>query len=154
MTHQALITKFYQSFAAGDVEGMIACYHDDITFQDPAFGELHGEAAKSMWKMLLSGKKDAINIQFSDVVADNHNGSASWVAKYTYGKQKRKVTNHISATFKFLDGKIIDHRDHFDLWKWSKQALGTSGYLLGWSPFMRNKIQQTTNKQLRAFMKK
>ena len=38
------------------------------------------------------------------------------------------------------DGKIIKHTDIFDLWEWSKQALGVSGYLLGWSGFMKNKI--------------
>jgi hypothetical protein len=30
--------------------------------------------------------------------------------------------------------------DDFDIWKWSKQALGLTGYLFGWTGFMQNKI--------------
>jgi hypothetical protein len=29
------------------------------------------------------------------------------------------------------EGLIIEHRDHFELWRWSRQALGLKGLLLG-----------------------
>jgi hypothetical protein len=34
------------------------------------------------------------------------------------------VINIIQAHFHFQDGLIIKHTDDFDVWKWSKQALG------------------------------
>lgn len=154
MTNRQLINNFYQSFANGNAQGMIECYHNDIEFEDPAFGKLKGEKAKAMWEMLLSRKDAAPTIRFSDVKADDKTGSATWIAEYEYGKQKRKVINHISAKFEFEDGKIIRHKDDFDLWKWSRQALGFSGLLLGWSGFMRNKIQGTTNRLLRKYIEK
>ncbi|MFK7949900.1 MAG: nuclear transport factor 2 family protein [Saprospiraceae bacterium] len=154
MKNQELIEKFYQSFVDGNAEGMIMCYHDDIEFEDPAFGKLKGDKAKAMWQMLLSRKDASPQIQFSGVKANEKTGSATWIAEYEYGKQKRKVINHISAKFEFADGKIIRHTDDFDLWKWSRQALGFSGLLLGWSSFMRNKIQATTNGLLRKYMEK
>lgn len=152
MNNQTIITTFYTAFSNGDAEKMIACYHENVVFEDPAFGELKGEKAKAMWKMLLSRSTSAPNIQFSNIKADDKTGSATWIAKYEYGNQKRKVVNNVSAEFEFLDGKIIRHKDNFDLWKWSQQALGASGYLLGWSGFMRNKIQATTNGLLGKFM--
>lgn len=154
MTNEKLIKKFYQSFSAGNAAAMIECYHDDIIFEDPAFGELKGEKAKAMWQMLLSRSEVAPQIQFHSVTANDKTGAATWIAEYKYGKQKRKVVNHISANFEFLDGKIIRHKDDFDLWKWSQQALGISGYLLGWSGFMRSKVQATTNGLLRKYMEK
>jgi hypothetical protein len=75
-----------------------------------------------------------------------------WVVNYNYGSKKRSVKNHVAATFEFKDGKIIKQTDMFDLWRWSQQALGASGYLLGWSSFMNNKIQKTTNGLLKKFM--
>jgi len=54
----------------------------------------------------------------------------------------------VQASFQFKDDKIIQHKDHFDLWKWTQQALGPAGYLLGWSSFMKNKIQKSTNKMV------
>ena len=31
---------------------MASCYAADVVFTDPAFGELHGERARDMWRML------------------------------------------------------------------------------------------------------
>ncbi len=152
MTNQELIEKFYSSFAQGNVIGMIECYHDQITFKDPAFGELKGERAKAMWKMLLS--RGNSEIEFNNVQANEKTGSANWKATYYYGPKKRKVINHISAQFEFKDGRIISHVDDFNLWKWTQQALGTSGFLMGWSSFMKKKINQKTNHLLDKFMKK
>lgn len=107
-----------------------------------------------MWEMLLSRAAGNISISFDNVEADENQGSATWTAIYEYGPKKRKVTNNVRAAFKFQDGKIIEHIDTFDLWKWTKQAMGPVGYLLGWSSFMKAKIQQTTNGQLDAFIAK
>lgn len=149
-----LIQNFYSAFAQRDVAGMIACYHDTIVFEDPAFGELHGDRAKAMWAMLIARGKESTTIVASDVQANDTHGSAKWVANYVYGPKERKVENHIKATFEFTDGKISKHTDVFDLWKWSQQAIGPIGLLLGWSSFMRKKIRKTTSIALDNYMKK
>ncbi|SFW68645.1 nuclear transport factor 2 family protein [Cellulophaga fucicola] len=152
MTNQELIEKFYTSFSNADADGMISCYHDDIVFTDPAFGTLQGDKAKAMWKMLLSRSNAESTITFTDTEATENKGSAKWQAKYAYGPKKRNVVNNVTASFSFLDGKIITHTDNFNLWNWSKQALGTSGYLLGWSSFLKSKIQSKTNNLLNTFI--
>ena len=151
-TNKGLIRKFYDAFAAGDKKIMIDCYHNDIVFEDPGFGVLRGTRANAMWEMLLDRSNEGTIITYSDVQADEKNGSANWVAQYTYGPKNRKVVNRISATFEFKDGLIIKHTDVFNLWKWSSQALGLPGYLLGWSPFMKNKMHSMTDKMLTAYM--
>ena len=55
------------------------------------------------------------------------------------------------ARFEFRDEKIIRHRDSFDFWKWSRQALGLPGLLLGWSPYLRAKVARTAAKSLERF---
>lgn len=154
MTNSELINKFYESFACADAEGMVSCYADEIIFTDPAFGELHGEDAKNMWRMLIKSSKGEIKISFNRVNADDKTGSANWVAEYVFSKTGRQVINKISAQFEFQNGKIIRHTDHFDLWRWSQQALGLTGYLLGWSSFMKNKIQKQTKSLLKTHTKK
>lgn len=153
MTNAQIIEAFYEAFARGDAEAMNACYHDDIAFEDPAFGPLKGERAKAMWEMLLSSGASP-KISFSDVQASGDTGSAKWVAEYAFGPQKRPVVNKIVASFVFADGKIIKHTDDFDLWKWSSQALGMPGKLLGWSPIIRNKVRKTVHERLDKFMAK
>ena len=152
MKQSDLISKFYTSFSEGNVEGMLSCYHKDIEFTDPAFGLLKGDRACNMWKMLLSQKKTKVKVDFFDVETENNYGSAKWTASYLYGNQQRKVVNKVKADFVFKDGLIISHNDVFDLWIWTQQALGFIGYLLGWSGFMKSKIQKQTNVKLDKFI--
>ena len=39
----------------------------------------------------------------------------------------------------------------FSLWKWSAQALGLKGQLLGWSPLVQGRIRAQASKGLRAY---
>lgn len=140
--HIDLIERFYTAFQAKDPQGMIACYHDDVRFSDPVFPSLEGRQVGQMWEMLCARGKD-LELTFSDIQADERQGSAHWEAHYTFSGTGNKVHNIIDARFSFSDGKIILHADHFDLWRWSKQALGVSGLFLGWTPLVKNKIRST-----------
>ena len=154
-TKEELIKDLYASFAALNAEGMAKCYHEEIQFQDPAFGILKGERAMNMWRMLCErqkGKDFKINLISSSVEDDT--GSATWEAFYTFGKTGRKVHNIINAQFNFQDGKIIEHKDSFDLYKWSKQAFGPMGVILGWTSFFERKVKTMSNEYLDSFEKK
>ncbi len=152
--NSALINKFYTAFSQSNFKEMASCYHQNIQFEDPAFGVLHGESASKMWQMLIERSKGNINITFSDVVTDELSGSAKWIATYNFSQTNRKVVNKIHAKFEFQDDLIIKHTDYFDLYNWSKQALGMKGFLLGWTDFMKNKIRETAQKSLEIYMKK
>ena len=142
-------SEVLSAFAEGDAEKMVACYHDEIQFEDPIFGLLRGNDAKKMWRMLV---RPGIQITFSDVIADEDTGSATWIAEYTFGKSQRPVFNKIRAQFQFKDGKIIRHTDHFNFWKWTRQALGLQGLLFGWTPWMQRKLRTKVRTRLTAFM--
>jgi ketosteroid isomerase-like protein len=153
MENKQLIQHFYESFAQNNADGMVACYADKIEFSDPVFGSLKGADAKNMWKMLIERGKGEIKIEFENVAANEQKGSADWTAHYVFSQTGRNVVNKIHAEFEFKDGKIFRHQDTFDIWNWSKQALGISGLLLGWSPFLKNKIRQNALKSLREYSK-
>ncbi|WP_116827652.1 nuclear transport factor 2 family protein [Pseudomonas syringae] len=148
--NSALITRFYEAFAQLDAEAMSACYTDDVLFSDPAFGELRGTQVGDMWRMLTSRAKN-FSVVFDQVRADDQTGSAHWVAKYLFSQTGRTVVNDIQARFVFRDGKICEHRDHFDMWRWSRQALGLKGLLLGWTPLVRNAVRAQALKGLKTF---
>ncbi|GAB4333842.1 MAG: nuclear transport factor 2 family protein [Flammeovirgaceae bacterium] len=150
---EKLIHQFYTSFQNKDAEGMVACYHSDIVFKDPGFGELKGEEAKNMWRMLLSRAQD-LKIEYKDVKIEGETGKAHWEAYYTFTKTGRKVHNIIDASFRFRDGKIIAHEDVFDFWRWSRQALGIAGMLFGFTNFFQNKVQSQTRSMLKKYVEK
>lgn len=148
----ALIERFYAAFAAHDAAGMKACYHPEIVFSDPAFGELRGAEAGAMWAMLLERGKD-LEVTAGDIHADDRRGRAHWDARYTFGQTGRRVLNRIDAEFEFRDGLIIRHTDTFDFWAWARQALGPAGLVLGWTPIIQNKVRSTARAGLEKWMR-
>jgi hypothetical protein len=149
--NEAIITKFYTAFANADAKTMSECYHPKVHFVDPAFGLLKEEQVSKMWEMLILRSKGKLKIEFSNVKADDFYGSANWVATYNFTRTNRNVVNKIAAEFAFQDGLIIKHTDSFDVWKWSKQAFGPAGYLLGWTGFFQKKIQKQALLSLQKF---
>ena len=150
-SNEQLIEKFYTSFQQKNWKGMQECYADEIVFSDPVFQNLKGKEAFAMWHMLAIAGKD-LSVSFKAIKANDLTGSCHWDAHYSFSRTGRKVHNIIRSEFKFSNGKIIEHHDSFDLWRWSRMALGTSGILLGWSPIVQNKIRRTANSALRKFI--
>ena len=148
-----LINRFYTCFKNSDYKGMQACYSDKARFSDPVFQQLSATEVKAMWEMLCKRAKD-LDLEFGDIKANETEGSASWTADYTFSQTGKKVTNHIKARFKFENGLIVEHNDHFNFYNWSRQAFGLPGLLLGWTPFMKKKVRASARKGLNAFMNK
>jgi ketosteroid isomerase-like protein len=124
-----LIRNFYEALDRHDGETMAQSYAPDAHFQDPAFGDLSGEEAGDMWRM-LTGRAEDLRVQLADHEANEDEGSAHWIATYTFSTG-RPVVNDIQARFRFRDGKIVDHVDSFPFHKWARQALGPAGLVLG-----------------------
>ena len=141
-----LIARFYAAFARKDAEAMAACYADDVVFGDPVFPNLRGEEARDMWRMLCARATDLV-IEPS-AISDS---SAHWDATYAFGARGRKVVNRIDARFVIADGLIKQHTDVFDLWAWSRMALGIPGVLLGWSGLLQNQIRAQAAAGLQSF---
>ncbi len=147
-----LLQRFYEAFQRRDGETMAACYHPDAQFSDPVFTDLRGAQVGAMWRMLCGRARD-LDVSFRDVQADAAQGSAHWEARYTFSTGRR-VHNRIEAAFEFRDGLILRHRDRFDLWRWTRMALGPLGVVLGWSPMVQGKVRRTARAGLDAFMAK
>jgi ketosteroid isomerase-like protein len=138
--NQQTIQRLYDGLDRADGEAMAACYAPSATFSDPVFEDLEGSEVGDMWRMLCERSTD-LSVELAEHTAGPDSGHAHWIATYTF-RTGRKVVNDIQAEFRFTDdGRLATHRDTFDLWKWSRQALGPIGLALGWSPIVRNKIR-------------
>ena len=152
---RATIEKFYAAFARLDDATMRSCYAEDATFDDEAFSLRGRREVAGMWSMLCAATRakgaDVWKLEVSGITEN----SAHWVAFYRFSATGRLVRNSIDAKFEFgPDGLIRRHVDHFDFWKWSRQALGAPGLLLGWTPMLRNKVKQRAAHNLRKFMER
>lgn len=149
----SVLNTFYNAFAQRDWAIMGVCYHPEARFSDPVFPDLDAEGVKAMWKMLLTGSSD-LCISFTVLKEDAHKGKVRWEAFYTFSKTGRKVHNVVTSTFIFKDGLILKQQDKFSFWAWSRQALGLTGTVLGWTPAVQNKVRgEAAAALLKAMMK-
>ena len=146
-----MIQRFYAAFAARDADAMVANYAPDVRFWDPVFLELRAPEAAGMWRM-LAGRATDLTVELLEHEATEANGSARWRAHYTFTQTGRPVVNDVRAQFRFADGLIVDHRDEFDLTRWTRQALGPVGLFLGWTPVVRHGVQRRAKAGLTQFL--
>jgi ketosteroid isomerase-like protein len=149
--HRDRIADFYAAFAARDGDAMADHYAPEATFRDPAFGTLSGAEAGDMWRMLTGRAKD-LEIELVEHDASDADGGARWIARYTFAQTGRPVVNDVRARFRFApDGRFAEHVDDFSFHAWSRQALGTPGTLLGWTPILPALTRRRARGQLAAF---
>jgi SnoaL-like domain len=152
---RATIERFYSAFAQLDGQAMQACYAPSATFRDEAFRLSGPREIGGMWRMLCDTTKAKGMAHWKLHTSAITERSAHWEAHYLFSSTGRLVHNKIDAEFEFdAQGLITQHVDRFDFWAWSRQALGTPGLLLGWSPWLRGKVQQQAAAQLQRYLAK
>jgi hypothetical protein len=153
MDNKELIEIFYSAFQRMDYTTMQSCYAEKIIFNDPVFGILQNGEPQAMWEMLCKRAQN-FSLSFNNIeLVDEEYATCNWSATYLFGPKKRKVINHIKAYMRIKDGLVIEHTDHFNLYKWGKQSLGFPGILFGWTSWMQNKIKKQALGSLQKFIK-
>jgi ketosteroid isomerase-like protein len=155
--NQQTLQTFYAAFARLDADTMARCYAEDAQFNDPVFTLRGQREVGGMWRMLCAATRskglDVWKLEYRDVQADATAGQAHWEAHYRFSSTGRLVHNRIDGRFRFnAAGLITQHTDQFDFWAWSRQALGTPGLLLGWTPLLRNKVHRLAATNLEKFL--
>jgi ketosteroid isomerase-like protein len=148
----ATIERFYTALAERDHCTMAACYAAEARFDDPVFPGLRNARIGLMWQMLCQRATD-LRIERGPVVVAGDRCRTEWQAWYTYRATGRPVHNRIEAEFLMADGFIREHRDHFSLHGWARQALGVKGLLLGWAPPVQAAIRAQAGRALDLFIR-
>ena len=151
--NKRLIERFYDAFGRRDGEEMASCYALQARFSDPVFPGLKNDEPGAMWRM-LTGRSDDLEVELLEHDADETSGTAHWRATYTFTQTGRPVENDVHARFVFSDGQIEQHEDDFSFFRWSRQALGAPGLLLGWTPILKSATRKKARASLDQFMAK
>ena len=157
--NQTRLDDFYAAFARLDADAMAACYAPGAQFDDEVFSLRGHEQVSGMWRMLCEAtrakNRDAWKLLWRSIEADDKTGKAHWEADYRFSASRRQVHNVVNGEFEFNDaGLITRHRDRFDFWAWSRQALGIPGLVLGWTPFFRRLVKAQAAANLEKYLAK
>jgi SnoaL-like domain len=152
---KATIHALYEAFAKLDAAKMQSLYAPQARFDDEAFSLKGPEQIGGMWRMMCEGVRTKGAAHWKLSTSDVTEHSANWDAHYKFSATGRLVHNKIHAEFDFdKNGLIVLHVDTFNFWRWSRQALGAPGLLLGWSPFLRQKVRKQAALNLQRYLEK
>jgi len=155
--NQVTLEKFYNAFERLDSDTVATCYAADVQFDDEAFSLRGQSQVTGMWRMLCETTKAKAlanwKLVYRGIEARDKTGKAHWEADYRFSATGRQVHNVIDGVFTLDEQSLIStDRDSFNFWNWSRQALGTPGLLLGWTPFLRQKVKSTAAANLKKFL--
>jgi hypothetical protein len=149
------IEKFYAAFAKLDAATMQSLYAPQARFDDEAFSLKGPVQIGAMWKMLCEATRAKGMAHWKLTTKHLTDHSIDWDAHYLFSATGRLVHNKIHAEFDFdNNGLIVLHVDSFNFWRWSRQALGAPGLLLGWTPLLRQKVRKQAAKNLARYLDK
>lgn len=151
--NEQLIHTFYNAFREKDYKTMQSCYSDKAVFSDPVFRDLDADKVRAMWEMFFV-TNNGLKIEFDNIKANIREGSAHWTATYILSSTGNSVINHIESHFIFDDSQILKQTDKFSFYRWARQALGPAGFFLGWTPFIKKRVQNTAEKSLNSYIRK
>lgn len=158
MSHRTL-ERFFTAFANLDAATMQACYAENARFDDGIYRLAGARQIGGMWTMLCAELRlrgiGQWRLEVHRLRVRDEQGRAEWTAHYRFGAKGRKVRNRVYSRFDFDErGLILRQRDEFPFWRWAGQALGMRGWLLGWSPVLRTRVQGHAARQLARHMEK
>jgi hypothetical protein len=146
-----LIERLYDGLDRHDGDAMAVCYAPHAHFHDPAFGDLHGPEVGGMWRMLTSRAED-LSVELVEHEADEHKGTAHWIAAYTFAQTGRPVVNDVRARFLFENGLISHHVDEFGYSRWARQALGPMGWAITVFPPLAGVVRKRARGMLAEYL--
>ncbi len=140
MNSKEIAIKFYDAFSAANIDVLKQLYDKKLIFNDNIFVNLDYNETISMWSSLLVGNKN-MSIKYEIKKYSEKYVEVEWIADYLFTSTNRNVKNIILAKMEIDQGKIINHTDNFDFYKWSQMAFGITGVLIGWTSFFKNKVR-------------
>ena len=132
-----LVERFAEAFHRRDVDGLLACFTEDATYNDVFYGPHAGhKALRGMFERMFREGRD-YRWQMDAIVMDAGRAAAEWTFGYTATaavprSEGRRVRMAGMSIFDLEDGRIRDYREYSDT--------GTALLQLGFSPESLAKI--------------
>lgn len=145
-----VLEHYFAALTQRDTAAIAALYSDTARFHDPVFPVLNADEVRGMWRMLLRAPDLQINAWVDR--ADNLAAEGRWEAHYDFGPSRRRVVNRIRTRIEVEQGCIQVQVDQFDFWRWSRMALGPLGWALGWTGWLRERVQRQARARLDRFL--
>jgi hypothetical protein len=152
MVNSELTARFFEAFKKLDYRAMNDCCAPGIIYNDPIAGILEGDVVLRYRELICTGSRD-MQLSFGPVKELDHEYiSCPWSATYYFEPFQRVVRYDATAYMKMSGGLITEHSDGYRLSTWLAKNYGITGYVFGWSGYMKRKIKYHYRRLLREFI--
>src|SRR5207248_152499 len=119
-----VLDRFWKSFAAKDVEGAVACFSDDIEYEDLCIDHVARGRAEvlRMWQMWFDAAADSFEAELDQAVIGPDGYALEWVVRGrlngSFGViQGTGQAFEVRGTSvgRVADGAIVQNRDYWNL---------------------------------------
>lgn len=105
-----------QSFREGsDLSLIKTYYHEDVRFRDPIQEVLGRDAFVEMTERFLKRAKD-LEVELHSAAQGGSTIFLAWTMKLRFGAAPKLTLEGTTRLQLDSQGKVIEHRDYFDLW--------------------------------------
>jgi steroid delta-isomerase-like uncharacterized protein len=114
-----LVERFAEAFNRRDVEGLLACFSEDATYDDLFYGPHSGHTAlRGMFERMFREGRD-YRWQMDSVVMDACRAAAEWTFSYTVTaavprSEGRRVRFSGMSMFDLTGDRVRAYREHAD----------------------------------------
>ena len=115
----AIAEQFAEAFNRRDIEGIVACFTDDATYNDLFYGEASGpEGLRALFGRML-GEAAEVEWALDNVVASPTHEIAEWTFRLVVSDAVRRsagrtVSLRGVSVFELRDGLCCAYREYFD----------------------------------------
>lgn len=151
------VQDFFDALARLDAYALAQCYAPSARFEDAAWSLQGTEAIAAMWEMICDDTRrlgaDVWRLECLRIRGTRHRCKVDWRLSHRDPATGRLIHQRMESRFLLTrDGRIDFHENRFSLWRWSRQARGLSGWLLGWTPIMRQRVRHDAAQRLDRYL--
>jgi hypothetical protein len=147
------IETYFDAFSKGDYRTMRSLCDPKITFNDPVYTSLQGKSVFALHHFMAE-RRICPTITIRSISEKGNRVKVKWTNEYEYATYKTHISIDVRSIFHFEHTSIISQTDQYNLWKWSKMALGFTGTYLGWTPMFRSTLRRSSQQSLATFIQK
>lgn len=148
--NEELLHIFFRSLKSKNFIQLADCYAKNATFTNPVYISLNKTLTVAMFNMYIRNAEN-LRLDFKNITADHHSGSAEWLITYTTAKKNKVVIKYLKSHFTFKNEKIVKQVDDFNFYNYIRQIKGATGFMFGWARLYKTSVQNSAMKELIRF---
>lgn len=114
---QAALKLSEERFRAGDVDGLVSKYHDDVVIRFAALPEMHGKETARRWLRKRLERQLNYTLKKELLSIDGQKVTRSWTGNWVDSRTRKNMEGRGIELLQYEDGKLVLWDACFHVWE-------------------------------------